>query len=167
MAQPLHQGDGVDVEREAGTGFVADNAALAEDVLGGEEPLFDGGPHAALKEDRLVGLPRLFQEGEVLHVAAADLEDVRESGDEFDVASVHDLGDYGQASLSTGPGEDIEPLFAVAAEGVGAGAGLKGASAEHVGASGLDRVRRLHHVLFGIDGAGASDDHQTTVAHLY
>src|SRR4030043_373570 len=44
--------------------------AMGEDVLGGQQPLLDGGPHAALEEHGLVDLAHLVQEGEVLHVAA-------------------------------------------------------------------------------------------------
>src|SRR3989304_1738175 len=115
---------------EGGVRVVGADAALAEDdvavavgedVLGGEEPLLDGGPHAALEEHRLVRLADLVQEGEVLHVAAAYLEDIGEAGDEVHVAGVHDLGDDGEAGLGAGLGQDLEPLLAVAAEGVGAG----------------------------------------------
>ena len=90
MAQPLDHRDGVNVEGEAGRRLVGADAALAqddvavamgEDVLGGQQPLLDGRPHAALQEHRLLRLAHLVQEGEVLHVAAADLKDVSELGD--------------------------------------------------------------------------------------
>src|SRR3990172_2752863 len=62
-AELLHERDGVDVHGVAGGGLEGADAALAEDdvgvalgedVLGGEEPLLDGGGHAALQEDGLL-----------------------------------------------------------------------------------------------------------------
>ena len=48
--------------------------ALAEDVFGGEEPVFDGRGQAALEEDGLSHFADLAEEVEILHVAGADLE---------------------------------------------------------------------------------------------
>src|SRR3990170_2833386 len=175
MADPLDHRDGVDIEGESRGRLVRADAALAEDdvavavgedVLGGEQPLLDRRPHAALEEHGLVRLADLVQEGEVLHVAAAYLEDVGVAGDEVDVAGVHHLGDDGQAGLGAGFGEDLEALFAVAAEGVGATAGLEGAAAQDMGTGGLHRPRRLHDVLLRVHRTGTRHHHQAAVADL-
>ena len=50
--------------------------ALREDVLGGEQPLLHRRRHAALEQDRLAQPADLGEQGEVLHVAGADLEHV-------------------------------------------------------------------------------------------
>jgi len=166
----------MDIECEAGARFVADDAALAEDdvavavgedVFGGEEPLLDGGPHAPLEEHGLGCSANFVQKSEVLHVAAAYLEDVREAGDDLHVAGVHHLGDDREAGLGACGRENLEPLFAVAAEGVGAGAGLEGAASEQVGAGRLHRPRRLYHVLFRVHRTGAGHGHQPAVADLH
>src|SRR3990172_32752 len=175
MAQPLDHRYCVHVEGEAGGRLVGADAALAEDdvgvavgedVRGGEQPLLDRRPHAALEEHGLVRLADLVQEGEVLHVAAANLEDVGVAGDEVDVAGVHHLGDDGQAGLGAGFGEDLEALFAVTTEGVGATAGLEGAAAQDMGAGGLHRPRRLHDVLLRVHRTGTRHHHQAAVADL-
>ena len=114
-----------------------------------------------------MGLAHLVKEGEVLHVAAAYLEDVREAGDDLYVAGVHHLSDDGEAGLGARGRENLEPLFAVAAERVGAGAGLEGAASEQVSASRLHRPRRLYHVLFRVHRTGAGHGHQPAAADLH
>ena len=82
MVQHRH---GVEVEGVAGAGLEGADAALAQDdvvvalahdVLGGHEQLIDRSGHAALKQDRSLGLADLFEQREVLGVAGANLHDV-------------------------------------------------------------------------------------------
>ena len=85
--------------------FEGADAPLAEDqvaaaggqhVLGGAEPLVDGGHHAALQQDRLAAGADLPQQGEILHAAAADLQHVGAGGHLGHVPGVEHLGDHGQ-----------------------------------------------------------------------
>ena len=75
-------GDGREVERVARVLREGADAALAEDdvvvalghhVLGGEQPLVEHGREAALEEHGQRRAPGPAQQGEVLHVARADL----------------------------------------------------------------------------------------------
>ena len=53
------------------------HVAAGEDVFGRKQPLFDRRRDAALQQDRCARVAELTQKREVLHVARADLEDVR------------------------------------------------------------------------------------------
>ena len=110
--------------------------AARDDVLGGHEPLLDGGGRAALQQHRLADLPELLQEREVLHVARADLEDVGVLGDHRERLDVHHLGHDLEARLLARQGEQLEALLGEPLELVGAGARLVGAAAEEARAGG-------------------------------
>ena len=99
----LEHRDGGDVERVAGGAFERADAALAQhdvaiagghDVLGGHQQLADRGRQPALEEYRPLHAADLGQQGEVLHVARADLQHVRVLGHQLDVARVEHLGDH-------------------------------------------------------------------------
>src|SRR5690606_16759495 len=79
------EGEDAEVEGVARHRLEGADAALAEDdlpvaggedVLGGHEPLLDGGGEAALEHDGLADGAELLEEGEVLHVARAYLQNV-------------------------------------------------------------------------------------------
>ena len=80
--------------------------------------------------DSAVTSTDLLEQGEVGHVARADLEDVRVGVDDLDVRRVDDLGDYEQAVLVGGLAQELQALGLHALEGVRAGAGLVGAAAQ-------------------------------------
>ena len=73
---------------------------VGEQVLAGEQPLFDAHGHAALEQNGLAGLCRGDQELEVLGVARADLEDVGVFGDEVRVVLGQEFRDDGQAGVA-------------------------------------------------------------------
>ena len=76
-------------------------------------------------------LADLLEQGEVLHVAGADLEDVGVLGDQLDVARVHDLGDDGQArGLARASASSLQPLLPEPLERVRGGARLERAAAQ-------------------------------------
>jgi len=88
------------VKRVARGGFEGFDSALAKgdlivpsgkQVFGGEQPLFHGGRGAAFEKDRLFYGGKPAQQGEVLHVAGADLEHVGVFADQLHVFSTHDL----------------------------------------------------------------------------
>src|SRR6266446_6864013 len=52
------------------------NFSLRHDVFGGHEKFVERGGHAALEEDGFFGAAGALEQGEILHVAGADLNDV-------------------------------------------------------------------------------------------
>ena len=174
MGQLAQHGDGRQVQGVAGVGLKGADTPLAEDdvlvaaghdVFGAHQPLLVGGGHAAFDHDGLVLMAHGLQKVEVLHVPGADLDDVHvlEQGQ---LAQVHQLRDNGEAGLLPGHLQVLQTRGAQALEGVGGGAGLEGAAAQHGGAAGLDGLGDGHHLLLGLHGAGAGHDGQVAAADL-
>jgi hypothetical protein len=111
-------------------------AALG-DVFGRHQPLLDGGAHAPLEQDRPGGGADGLQQGEVLHVAGADLEHVGVGSDQVDGARVDHLGHHRQAGFRPHLGQYLQARLTQALVGVGGGAGLEGAAAQQAGAGRL------------------------------
>ena len=85
MAAFLDGGNDGEIEGIAGeVGEGADAAfaehdvvvAFGEDIFGGHEEFVEGGGHAALEENGKFGAAGAFEEGEILHVARANLDHV-------------------------------------------------------------------------------------------
>src|SRR4029077_4170320 len=85
VAELVEDRDGGNVTGVAGGGFKSADAALAEQyiriavrdqVFGGHEQLLDGRAEAALEQHRAAAAAERLEQGEVLHVARADLHDV-------------------------------------------------------------------------------------------
>ncbi len=175
MAELLHHRDGGDVESVAGGVLEGADAALAEDdllvapgqdVLRGQQQLLDGRAQTALEQHRTAHLAEVLQEVEVLHVARADLVAVDVAAHHLDVARVHDLADHGQAALVGGRAHPTQRLLSMALEGVGRGAGLEGAAAQHARAGGRHRLGHARHLLLALDRAGAGHDDDLGPTHL-
>ena len=64
-----------------------------KDVFRRHEEFFDGRHHAPLEQDWFAREPHLFEEGEVLDVARADLDDIGVLLHQFHIGGIHDLGD--------------------------------------------------------------------------
>ncbi len=120
VGEALGEWYGRQIERVAGRGLEGLDAPLAQndlsiplahDVLGRHDPLFHGAARSALEEDRLVGAPHFVEQGIVLAVARADLEDVGILADDADGARLHHLGDDGEAGERPGFGEEAQPLL--------------------------------------------------------
>ena len=167
---------GRDVEQVARRGVKALDAPLAEhdvriaarqDVLGAHQQVDDRGAHAPLEQHRLAGIAHLGQQHKVLHVAGADLDHVGIAFDELDAARVHHLGHDRHAVLVTHVAENLEPLFAHALVGVGAGARLEGSAPQDVGAGGADGAGDRVQPFGVFDGAGAGDHRQVTPADFH
>jgi len=141
--------------------------ALTHDVLGCHEQLVDGAGDAALEKNRRLCLANLLEQREVLCVARTDLPDLDVAGEELvDVSRVHYLGHDGHVELVSGRAQDVEALLAHALVGVGGGAGLIGATAEHRGAGSLDLAGDADEVV-ALDRAGAGDDVERAAAHFH
>jgi hypothetical protein len=98
VTELLHHGNGRDVERIARVALERANPALAQhdihvaagqDVLGGQQPLFNRGRDAALQENRRARATEFSQQGKVLHVARANLQDMRVLLNQLELADVH------------------------------------------------------------------------------
>ena len=171
----LEDRDGGEVEREAVGGLERADAALAEqhvlvalleDVLGGHEQLVERARQAALDEHRTLRAADLGEQRVVLHVARADLDDVRDLEHRLEVAGVHELGDDRKAGLGLGLGEQPQPLLAEPLEGVRARARLVGAAAEHRRAGAADDVGGGEQLVARLDGARPGDEGEVVAADL-
>ena len=173
VAEALDGGNDAEVEGVAGVVGKGAHAALAEDdlvvalahdVLGGHEELFEGGGEAALEQDGLAQAAGVLEQGEVLHVAGADLDDVGPFGDQVEGFVVDGFGDDAQAEAVADLGHDAQRFEAQALKGVGRGAGLVGAAAEELRAGGGDLLGDGEGLFAAFDGAGAGDDGQVAAA---
>ncbi len=157
------------VERVAGRGLEGADAALAEDhlrlpscqdVLGRQEQLLHRRHESALQQHRLAHAPHRLQQGVILHVAGADLQDVGVGGHRVHEIRMHDLGDRGQAVAPAGFGQKHQTLLAQALEAVGRGARLVGAAAQDPAAAGGDLAGARLDLLGILHRAGAGHDHE-------
>ena len=114
------------------------------------------------------GLPDLadpLEQREVLHVAGADLQDVGVLGHQLDLVRLHDLGHDRQAGALARRPQQGEAVLLEPLEGVGRGARLEGAAAEHVRAGGLDALRHRGELGLRLDGARSGHHHDLGAAH--
>src|SRR3972149_3151407 len=102
MGKLLEQRDGAQIHGISRLRLVRPNTPLAKndlsvtarrDVLCRKQELLDRRTHAALEHDRLVELPHLREEFEVLHVPRPDLENVGVAVNEIEIARVEHLRD--------------------------------------------------------------------------
>ena len=117
----LQHRDRGDVHGIAGIGLIGADAALAEheivvsageNVLGGEQHLFDRGRDAALHQHRRTRMAELAQQIEVLHVARADLEAVDVRDHRLDLRDLHHLRDDQQTCLIRDFAQQLEAFEA-------------------------------------------------------
>ena len=137
--------------------------ALGHDVLHGHEPLIQGGVHAPLQHDGPVHRPGPAQQGVILHVAGADLDDVGVLGHLLQGVVVHGLGDDEEPGFLAHLVQDFKPRFPHALVAVRRGAGLVGAAPEYLGPLGLDQAGDGEGLGFAFDGAGPGHDHEAAV----
>ena len=158
-----HYGEVEGVAGEIGEGTHAAFAehdvvvAFGKDVFGGHEEFVEGGRHPAFEKDGKLGAASAFEEGEVLHVARADLDDVGVFFDEVERFVVDGFGNDAEAVLLADHGEDFQAGEAEPLEGVGGSAGLVGAAAKQAHTGGFKLLGDGEALLFGFDGAGTGD----------
>jgi hypothetical protein len=137
--------------------------AMRGDVFGAHEQLFDAAAQPTLQQNRAATFAERFQEHEVLHIASADLHDVRVVGDEVDVAVTHDFGDDRKARGFFGFLQQFQTFFFQSLKIVWRSARLKGPAAEKFGAGFGHRFRGTHDLLFALHGTRAGN-HDKLVA---
>ena len=130
--------------------------AFGEDVFGGHEKFVESGGHAAFEEDGFFGAAGAFEEGEILHVAGADLDDVGVFLDEVERFIVDRFGDDAEAVVFADVREDFQTGEAESLKRMRS-ARLVGASAEETHTGGLELLGDGEALLFGFDGAGTGD----------
>src|SRR5467141_2431861 len=138
--------------------------ALGEDVLGGHEEFVERGGHAALEENRFFSAARAFEERKVLHVARADLDDVRVFLDQVERFIVNGFGDDPETILGANLRKNLESVFAKALKAVRRSAGLVSAAAEEARAGFFDALGDSQALLLGFHGAGACDESDVLAA---
>ena len=110
-------------------------------------------------------MAELLEQLEVLHIACAHLDDVHILK-QRQVRRGHDLRHDRQAKVALGLREQVQSLRAQALEGVGGGAGLERAAAQHGRAGLFDALGDLRHLLAALHGAGADHHRDGAVADL-
>ncbi len=108
--------------------------------------------------------PTAAQQVEVLHVAGADLEQVDRGRHPLDLVDAHHLADHRQPAGAAGLGQQPDALPAQALEGVGRGARLERAAAQHDPAGRGDRLGGGQDLLARLDAARPADHHEVAVA---
>src|SRR5574341_1563686 len=120
MRQFLNQRHRGQVERVAHLRLEGPDAPLAQDhlviaarhdVFRGQQKFFDRCGQPALEQHRLVLPADLAQQPEVLHIAGADLQDIRVLSDQLDIPRIHDLGDDRQSRGLLGLGQVLQALL--------------------------------------------------------
>src|SRR5262245_61560231 len=169
VAELADDRDRRDVEGVARRRLEGADAALAEDdvvvaaaqhVLGRQQPLLDRRRDAALDHHRFADVAELAQQGEVLHVARADLVDVGVLVDHLDLTEIHHLGDQLHALGGGRVAEQAQPLLAEPLEAVRRAPRLERATAEALGAGAPHRRGGRAHLLLVLGRARAGhDDH--------
>ncbi len=129
-----------------------------EDVLGGEQQLFDRRGDAALEQHRLAHQAEFAQQVEVLHVARAHLEAIDVGQHQLDLGNLHDLADDEQAGCVTDFAQQLEAGESHALEGIWRAARLECASAKKLRAGRLDLRGDGEYLVAAFDGAGAGHD---------
>src|SRR5260370_450293 len=132
--------------------------ALGEDVLGRHEELVERGGHAALEENGFPGAAGAFEQGEVLHVARADLDDVGVLFDEVEAFVVDSFGNDAEAVSGADFRKNLESVFTDALKAVRRSAGLVGAPAAKAHAAFLQPFADGPPLLLRFDGAGAGNE---------
>src|SRR5689334_14947455 len=174
MRQLVYHGNGGEVEHVARRRVEPADAALAQDhvvvslrqhVFRREEQLFDGRRHAAFQEHGLLGPARRLEQRRVLHVAGADLDDVRDFGHVTNAFGIHRLGADEEAGLLARLGEQLEPRPPQPLERVGRGARLPGTAAQDHGPRLLHHTGGLDDLSLALDRAGARDGDDLRTAY--
>jgi hypothetical protein len=123
----VNHGHRAQVEQVARGLIEAPDAALAQDdlpvpfgqkVLRREQQLLNRRGEPALEQDRLAAPAGVLEEGLILHVPRADLDDVRDFDDLVEALGVHRLGDDQQPGFLACPREQLEAGPAEALERV-------------------------------------------------
>ena len=175
MGQLFDGRNGGQIQGVSVLGLKGSDAALAQhhipvasghDVLGGQEELLDRRGEPALEQHRLIVGADFLEELEVLHVARADLDDVRFFQEELDVPRVQDLAHHRESCLLLGLQEIIQPLTTHSLEGIGRRAGLVRASPQNGAAPGFHFMGDPHRELQLLDRAGSCHNHELFPTHL-
>src|ERR1700674_1862642 len=173
MAAFFYGGDergGARVARKNGEGGEAPFAehhvviALGEDVLGGHEELVERGGHAALEENGFFGAASAFEQGEILHVARADLDDVGVLLDEVEAFTIDGFGDNAEAVGGAHLRKNLEAVFTETLKAVRGSARLVGTAAEEPHSGFFEAFGDGKALLLGFDGARASDERNVIAA---
>gem|GEM_PF-5624679 len=93
--------------------------ATLHDVLRGHKPFVDGSRHASFQKNRPFRFTGTLQQAVVLHIASADLDDIRIFFNQPEGLFVHNLGDHRHAGLFTDPGQDLQAFLSQSLEGIG------------------------------------------------
>src|SRR5216684_3685279 len=170
----LRQRDGGDVEGVARRRLESADAPFAEDhlvvaarqqILGREEPFLDGRGGAALEQHRPAQARQRLEQGEVLHVAGANLEE-RGALERGKLGGLHHLGDGGEPVPLGGLEQQPRSLRAEPLECVWTGTGLESASPQDRATRLRDRSRRLLHLPGALHRARAGHDDEGAAAQL-
>src|SRR5215470_11410561 len=143
----LDGGNDREVERVAGKiGKRADAAfakhdvviAFGQDVFGSHQEFVESSGHAALQQDWFFRAAGALEQGEILHVARADLNDIGVFFHEVERFVVDGLGDDAIAKFVAHLGQNFQARFAESLKTIRGGAWFVGAAAEEAYTRGLE-----------------------------
>ena len=160
-------GDCTEIEKVARRIIEATNASFTEDhalgsmseeVLAGQEPLFDGRGHSTLQKNGFARFPNCFEQREILHVARADLHEVGIFGDRRNVPFSQRFGDDEQSHGICSSAYPFERSVAVTLKRVGAGPRFPRAATHERHAVCRENCSRLLNLLFGFEAARSAHE---------
>jgi len=166
VAAFFYGGDDGQVERIAGVVSESAHASFAEhyvvvafteDIFGGHQEFVERRGHATLEENWFFSAAGALEQGEILHVARADLDYVGVFFDEVETFVVDGFGDDAEAVLLPHLRENFQAVFAKALKTVRGSTRLVGAAAEKFYARFLDAFSGGEALLFGFYRARAAN----------
>src|SRR5713101_2347363 len=174
VAALLDGGDNGEVERVAGKIGERSNAAFAEhhvviafgeDIFGGHQEFVERSRHAAFQEDVLFGVAGALQERKILHIARADLDDVRVLLDEIERFIVDGFRDDTETVAGADFRKNLQSFFTETLKTVGRSAGLVRTAAEKARAGFFDAFGDSEALFLGFDGARPGDKSHVPAAN--
>src|SRR2546429_375493 len=126
--------------------------ALGEEVLRGHEKFIEGGGHAALEKNGLLGAAGALEEREILHVARANLDDVGVFFDELERFVVDSFGDDAETMLGAHFRENLGAVFAESLKAVRGSTRFVSAAAKQPRARLFDALGNRKTLLLGFHG---------------
>ena len=127
--------------------------APGQNVLRRLQKLRHGGGHAPFQQHRLPHLAQGLEQGKILHIPGAHLQNVHVC-QAVQLPGVGDLRHHRQARLLTGVHQHVDAPLTQPLEGVGGCPGLEYASSQQLGPGGLHPPGHAGHLHLGLHSAG-------------
>src|SRR5580658_31335 len=170
------EGDGGKVKGVSHAGFERLDSALTKDdlvvssgqqVFRRQQPFLHRGRGSSLEQDGFLDDGEPAQQGEVLHIACADLEHIGVLADQVHIFGTHDLGYDWKAGEFASFAQNLQSFDPQALKLIRRGARFIGSAAQHGGARALHSVRSFEQLFARFHGAGTGNDDHLRAADSY